>query len=229
MIRVIGVIGRKDTGKTGLIANILKNLNGMSVATVKNSHMDIDVDSQNTDSYKLKQLADTSIFVTNKGSAFYYDRMHLKDILAKLDCDLVIVEGFKEDLIELNIPKILVTEGGRGAELKDDQTIMVIDDFKYDIDEVTAQVLEKAIVPSYNLNCGHCGYNCKGFANLLALGEVKWNKCVMSTGLKLIVDGKTIPVNPFVSDVIKNTIKGIVGTLKGTENPETISIKIEKK
>jgi molybdopterin-guanine dinucleotide biosynthesis protein B len=51
----------------------------------------------------------------------------------------------------------------------------------------------------------------------------------MSTALTLIVDGKTIPVNPFVSDIIKNTIKGIVGTLKGTENPETISIKIEKK
>ena len=77
MIRVIGVIGRKDTGKTGLIADILKNMNGMSVATVKNSHMDIDVDSPNTDSYKLKQFADASVFVTNKGSAFYYDRMHV--------------------------------------------------------------------------------------------------------------------------------------------------------
>ncbi|WP_459201282.1 molybdopterin-guanine dinucleotide biosynthesis protein MobB [Methanococcus sp. CF] len=229
MIRVIGVIGRKDTGKTSLIANILENLNDMSVATVKNSHMDIDVDSKNTDSYLLKQFSDVSVFVTSKGSAFYYDRMHLKEILTKLDCDLVIVEGFKEDLIDLNIPKILVTEGGRGAELKDNQTIMVIDDFKYDINEVKTQVLEKAIVPSYNLNCGHCGYNCEVFAEKLASGEVKWTKCVMSSGLKLIVDGKTIPVNPFVSDVIKNTLKGIVGTLKGTENPETISIKIEKK
>ena len=49
----------------------------------------------------------------------------------------------------------------------------------------------------------------------------------MSTGLTLIVDGKTIPVNPFVSDIIKNTIKGMVGTLKGAENPESIYIKIE--
>jgi len=229
MTRVIGVIGRKDTGKTSLIADILKNLKGISFATVKNSHMDIDVDVPGTDSYKLKQLCDVSVLVTNKGSAFHYDKMKLKEILPKLDSDIVIVEGFKEELIELNISKILVTEGGRGTELQDPQTIMRIDDFKYDIEEVRNQVLEKAVVPSYNLNCGHCGYNCKTFTENVASGKIKWNKCVMSTGLTMIVDGKTIPVNPFVSDIIKNTLKGMVGTLKGAENPESIYIKIEKK
>ena len=99
MTRVIGVIGRKDTGKTSLIADILKNLKGISFATVKNSHMDIDVDVPGTDSYKLKQLCDVSVLVTNKGSAFHYDKMKLKEILPKLDTDIVIVEGFKEEFV----------------------------------------------------------------------------------------------------------------------------------
>ncbi|ABR54658.1 molybdopterin-guanine dinucleotide biosynthesis protein B [Methanococcus vannielii SB] len=231
MTRVIGVIGRKDTGKTNLIADILKNLKSenLSFATVKNSHMDIEVDVLGTDSHNLKKLSEVSVFVTKKGSAFYYDNMNLKNILAKIDCDILIVEGFKEELIELNIPKILVTRDGKGTELEDLQTVMRVDDFKYDIDEVKNKVLEKAVVPTYNLNCGYCGHNCKIFTEKVVAGVIKWDSCVMATGLKLVVDGKTIPLNPFVSEIIQNTLKGMIGTLKCAKNPKNISIKIEKK
>ncbi|AEH07036.1 molybdopterin-guanine dinucleotide biosynthesis protein B [Methanothermococcus okinawensis] len=229
-MRVIGVIGPKKSGKTTLICDILKRLKEMNinVATIKHSTHDVKVDREGTDSYKFKQCSNVSVIADNNKTAFFYDKMDLCDILPKLNNnDFVIVEGFKEQLKELNIPKILMVKEDEGSELWDSQTVMVIKDYNYNIDEVMEKVLEKSIVPTYNLNCGHCGYNCKIFVEKVVSGELKWNQCVASSGVEMVVNGKTIPMNPFVSDIIKNTLKGIVGSLKGADNPKTISINIK--
>lgn len=226
-MRVIGIIGLKDTGKTNLICDILKNLKDMDVATVKNTYKDIYIDKEGTDSYKHKQYSNVAVFSTNKQTAFFYDRLSLEEILSKLDNELVIIEGFKEQLKDLNIPKILIVKDDNGLDLEDSQTIMVIKDYKYDIDEVVKNVLEKAVVPTYNLNCGHCGHNCKIFVEKVVNEELRWDRCVLSNGIKITVNGKTIPANPFVSKIIKNAIKGIVSSLKGADDPKSISIIIE--
>jgi molybdopterin-guanine dinucleotide biosynthesis protein B len=228
-MRVIGVIGPKKSGKTTLICDILKELKkkGIDVATIKHSFHNVEVDREGTDSYAFKKYSNTTVFSTDTKTAFFYDDLDLYRILSKLDNELVIIEGFKEQLRELNIPKILMVKGDEGLELGDSQTVMVIKDYKYDIDEVVKNVLEKSVMPSYNLNCGHCGYNCKLFVEEVVDGNIKWNQCVLSEGVKLVVDGKTIPMNPFVSNIIKNTLKAIVSSLKGADNPKSISIKIE--
>jgi molybdopterin-guanine dinucleotide biosynthesis protein B len=228
-MRVIGVIGPKKSGKTTLICNILNELKkmGIDVATIKHSFHDVDIDREGTDSYLFKKSSNTTVLSTDSNTAFFYDGMDLHNILSKLDNELVIIEGFKEQLKELNIPKILMVRGDDGLEFGDSQTIMAIKDYQYDIDKVVELVLEKSIVPSFNLNCGHCGYNCKLFVEEVIDGNIQWDQCVLSKGVKLVVDGKIIPINPFVSTIIKNTLKAIVSSLKGAENPKNISIKIE--
>lgn len=48
-------------------------------------------------------------------------------------------------------------------------------------------------------------------------------------GLKLKVDGKSIPVNEFVEKMMKGTITGAVGALKGIKDDwKKIEIEIEK-
>ncbi|WP_292459649.1 molybdopterin-guanine dinucleotide biosynthesis protein B [Methanothermococcus sp.] len=230
-MRVIGVIGPKKSGKTTLICNILKKLKDMNidVAAVKHSFHDVEVDKEGTDSYNFKLYSNVSILADNSKTVFFYNKMNLYGILSKLNNEFVIIEGFKEQLKELNIPKILMVKGDEGSELLDSQTLMMIKDYNYNIDEVVEKVLEKSIVPTYSLNCGHCGYNCKLFVEKVISGELRWNQCVMATGVEMIVDGKTIPINPFVSQIIKNTLKGIISSLKGVDNePKNISINIKK-
>ncbi len=51
----------------------------------------------------------------------------------------------------------------------------------------------------------------------------------MSTNLKLKVDGKDIPLNEFVEQILSGTIVGAVSSLRGIkENWEKLEIEIQK-
>jgi molybdopterin-guanine dinucleotide biosynthesis protein B len=41
------------------------------------------------------------------------------------------------------------------------------------------------------------------------------------------VDGRTVPLKPFIRDFLLGSIKGMVRSLKGCEKPKKIEIKIE--
>ena len=139
--------------------------------------------------YKLKLFSNTTVFSTNKGTAFYRDKLSLEEILSKVDEDFVIVEGFKEELSKLNIPKIVLVKDNEGLELIDDHTIMVIKDYAYDVEDVLKLVLEKAIVPSFNLNCGHCGYDCKSFVSAVDIVKFGSSKYAVFGGfLRSLLD-----------------------------------------
>lgn len=44
--------------------------------------------------------------------------------------------------------------------------------------------------------------------------------------IEIEVNGKRVPLNPFVKKFIINTIKGIISSLRGVKDIKTISIKI---
>ncbi|XRO74728.1 molybdopterin-guanine dinucleotide biosynthesis protein B [Methanocaldococcus sp. 28A] len=229
-MRVIGVIGYKDSGKTTLIEEILKH-SDKKIAVIKHSGKDVEVDSEKTDTYRLSNAgAKVTVLSTDSKTVFFTGRRDLENILAELsnyDIDFVIIEGFKEALKRLNIPKIVMLKDKEGSELIDEHTAMVIEDYNYNIDDVLKIIYEKATIPTMNLNCKHCGYNCKTFVKAVVKGEAKWDDCVLAKGIKIIVDGKIIPAVPFVSKIVGNTIKAMVGSLKGVDNPKNIKIEID--
>jgi len=230
-VRVVGVIGPKNSGKTTLICDVLKVLRerGVEVATVKHSGHPVEIDREGTDTHRFKEYSNVSVFSDVRGkTTFFYRSMGLEEILSKLDSDLVIVEGFKEKLRELNIPKIVTVRDSEGREFIDSHTIMVVENMEYKVEDVVREILNKSVIPTYNLNCGHCGYNCREFVERLIRGELNWKDCVLSTDVELVVNGKTVPLNPFVSKIIKNTLGGLVSSLKGVENPRDISIRIKR-
>jgi molybdopterin-guanine dinucleotide biosynthesis protein B len=147
--------------------------------------------------------------------------------LFNYDVDFVIIEGFKEALKRLNIPKIVMLRDGEGSDLIDEHTAMVIENCNYNINDVLKVIYEKATIPTMNLNCKHCGYNCKTFVKAVVEGEAKWDDCVLAKGVKIIVDGKIIPAVPFVSKIVGNTIKAMIETLKGVDNPKIIKVEID--
>jgi hypothetical protein len=46
--------------------------------------------------------------------------------------------------------------------------------------------------------------------------------------VKLKVNGKTIPLNPYVNSVFGNVIAGLVSTLKNTPEPEKVELTLLK-
>jgi len=231
-LRVVGVVGPKNSGKTTLICEVLRVLKekGLKVAVVKHSGHPVEVDREGSDTHRFQRYADITVLSDVKGrTTFFYGTLDLEGILSKLEADLVIVEGFKEKLKELNIPKIVTVRDGEGRELVDSHTFMVVENMKYNREDVVKEILNKSVVPTYNLNCGHCGYNCREFVERLIRGELSWRDCALSTEVELVVDGRRIPLNPFVSKVVKNTLVGMVSSFKGVKNPGSVLIRIKKK
>ena len=62
---------------------------------------------------------------------------------------------------------------------------------------------------------------------LVNLAEKKVLKAARAqAGTELIVNGRRVPMLPFVKDIIENAVRGMVVSLKGCENPQDIKLTI---
>ena len=103
-MKIIGVVGWKDTGKTTLIEKLIKefNLRNLMVSTIKHSHHNVSLDRQGTDSFRhfnagAKETilaSDTKWIKFSKTISEYESSL---DFLFKqiMPVDIIIVEGFK--------------------------------------------------------------------------------------------------------------------------------------
>ncbi|KXA91108.1 hypothetical protein AKJ57_02485, partial [candidate division MSBL1 archaeon SCGC-AAA259A05] len=159
----------------------------------------------------------------------------LDDLLRSLmDLDFVILEGFKN--IE-NMARIVVASDEKEAEeLGDEFTIGFVGNDKngenvFELNDVSAiadLVERKSVMYVGGLDCGSCGYSsCREFVLSSVEGKAQTDECEALKGpVYLSIDGKRIPLKPFVKDLISNTITGIVSSLKDTGGNK-IEIKVE--
>ncbi|GAB1361453.1 hypothetical protein MASR1M32_06890 [Rhodobacter sp.] len=104
-MRVYGVMGWKNSGKTGLMERLVAEITGrgFTVSTVKHVHHDVDLDIPGKDTHR-HRLAGASETVLASAHRFAIMREHrgpepsLTEILARLaPVDLILVEGYKRD------------------------------------------------------------------------------------------------------------------------------------
>jgi molybdopterin-guanine dinucleotide biosynthesis protein B len=104
-MRVYGVIGWKNSGKTSLMERLVADVSrrGFSVSTVKHVHHEVDLDQPGKDTYRHRQAgarevvlasADRlAIMVEHRGP-----EPELPAVLARMaPVDLILVEGYKRD------------------------------------------------------------------------------------------------------------------------------------
>lgn len=104
-MRVYGVMGWKNSGKTGLMERLVAEITGrgFTVSTVKHVHHDVDLDIPGKDTFRHRAAGATE---TVLASAHRFALMHehrgpepeLPAILSRLaPVDLILVEGYKRD------------------------------------------------------------------------------------------------------------------------------------
>lgn len=105
-MRLYGIVGWKNAGKTGLMERLVAEIcgRGFSVSTVKHAHHVFDVDQPGKDSYRHRTAGATEVLLASRKR---YALMHelraedepaLEALLAKLaPVDLVLIEGYKRD------------------------------------------------------------------------------------------------------------------------------------
>ena len=213
-MKIVSIVGKKNTGKTSLTVKVISELTkrGYNVASIKHSHHSIEMDKENTDTWKHKQAG--SNLVVGVGSTTFFNakaEYDLNRILYLLkhfdDFDFVIIEGYKN----YNYPKIITS-----PEVRDEYTIKEVDSFTIDENGVNelADLIEKRghdIVDTLFAN--NCGFNNgETIAKEIREGNLKVED-LDNVHSYLSIDDKVVGLNRFVSDYLKQNILGVVNTL----------------
>jgi molybdopterin-guanine dinucleotide biosynthesis protein B len=215
VIPIVSIVGKSDSGKTTLIEKLLPELTrrGYRIATVKHDIHGFEVDREGKDSWRHKQAgAHTVVISSPKKVALIRDvetDLTLEEIREKLiqDVDLILSEGYKKDVQ----PKIEIFRKEKHKQLlctKEDNLVAIVSNKKF-----------KVGVSCFFLD------DIKGVADFI---EKKYLQSEMEGGVLLKVDGKKIPMTPFVKSFVTRTIKGMLSSLKGCGTPRQIEIQIEE-
>ncbi|WP_406535187.1 molybdopterin-guanine dinucleotide biosynthesis protein B [Methanobrevibacter sp.] len=213
-MKIVSIVGKKNTGKTSLSVKVISELTkrGYNVASIKHSHHSIEMDKENTDTWKHKQAGANLVVGVGSTTFFNARKEHdLNRILYLLkhfdDFDFVIIEGYKS----YNYPKIITS-----PEVRDEYTIKEVDSFTIDEDGITelADLIETRghdIVDTLFAN--NCGFNNgEAIASEIRNGNLSVND-LDETSSYLSIDEHVVGLNRFVSDYLKQNVIGIVNTL----------------
>ena len=213
-MKIVSIVGKKNTGKTSLTVKVIEELTrrGYNVASVKHSHHSIEMDKENTDTWKHKQAG--ANLVVGVGSTTFFNarqEMDLNRILFLIkhvdEYDFVIIEGYKS----YNYPKIITS-----PDVRDEYTIKEVDSFTIDEDGVKelADLIEQRghdIVDTLFAN--NCGFN-NGEAIAAEIRKGNLGVGDLDETLSyLSIDGHVVGLNHFVSDYLKQSVMGVINTL----------------
>jgi len=195
---IISFVGHSNSGKTTLIEQVVRILSrkGYRVGVLKHTHGAIKADRRGTDTDRFRlagagisSITDDKLLVRFEKAAGHRPKNIVRALSRELD--LLIVEGYKKE----HFPKVLFSDELKAVSLKG----------------IIATVGRK------KLSSGKVRH----FAPSKISDIAMWlERDVIIPGKKIRqvvieVDGKRLPLNDFVAEIIKETIRGALGTLKG--------------
>jgi molybdopterin-guanine dinucleotide biosynthesis protein B len=239
MIRVLSVTGFHKAGKTRIVVSIVRELTkrGYLVGTVKHiPEKDFTIDQPGKDTWAHAKAGAKLVVSMAPGEVAKVEKCSAKieEVLQGLQgLDFIIIEGFKAFSGPAKI--VVAKTEGEAKKLIDKFTIacvgaecLSVPTFSFEQVKGLVDLVEQKAYPlTFNLNCGHCGFDsCEDFAVAVVSGKRRWNGCVSSLGrFSLTVDGKSVPLNPFTQKILEGAIKGMLSSLKGTKG-DKIEIKV---
>jgi molybdopterin-guanine dinucleotide biosynthesis protein MobB len=215
MPQIISIVGKPRSGKTTLLQGLIAELKqrDLRVATIKHSTHEFKLDSPGKDSWLLAQ-AGSELVVFNSPQSLAYIRKVDKEVnldelshLVGEDFDIVLTEGYTKE----RCPKIEVHRRQQGSDLISplEELIAIASDEPLDTS-----------LPQYALD------DFKGLAELI---EDRMQARRGETEVSLFADGKSVPLNPFVKELIARTLLGMSSALKGLAKASKLDISVRIK
>lgn len=105
-MKLYGVTGWKNSGKTGLVERLVAELTarGLRVSTIKHAHHSFDVDHPGRDSYRHRDAGAQEVLLSSRNRIALMTELRgaeepsLEALLTRLaPVDLVLIEGYKRD------------------------------------------------------------------------------------------------------------------------------------
>lgn len=107
-MRLFGIAGRSGSGKTTLMEKLLPRLTGrgLRVSVLKHTHHDFDIDRPGKDSFRHREAGASEVLLAGGSRWVLMNELRscpeptLAEYVAHFSpCDLVLVEGFKQEAI----------------------------------------------------------------------------------------------------------------------------------
>ena len=231
---------RSSEGKTTvgvLLVDELRRL-GVSVGVVKHSVHGVDVADK--DSAKYMAQGPSYVVVASKDEVGVFRKGlgdDLKEVLKELPPKptVIIVEGYKnakvgkviavvkdvnelKELMNIVNGEILAVITLSALDLGAIGGVKVFD--LRDISELAKLVRDDALNEILNVlprtDCGMCSFgSCLSLANAVLRGEALLSDCPVLSDVSVIIDGKPLPLKPFVKSVVKALSTSLLSVLKG--------------
>lgn len=105
-MKLYGVVGWKNAGKTGLMERLVREIagRGLSVSTIKHAHHSFDVDHPGKDSHRHREAGAREVLLASRNRwALMHERRGdpeptLDELVSHMTpVDLVLIEGYKRD------------------------------------------------------------------------------------------------------------------------------------
>lgn len=221
-------------GKTRVAGEVVKELKtrGYRLGVIKHCSSGVSLEVKDTSKY-IANGADV-VVATSPGLAVVYlpgFSELLEAALSLVNAPIVIVEGYRgsslgeavlvargeEDLRELlkivSNPVAAVTH----TTVANPPENMVL--FRVGEERELAKYLEDRALEFFHQqtprrDCGYCGYaSCRELVLAYLKGYSNW--CPVVSGVEVFVNGFSVPLNPFVKNIVKSTIDGMLRALKG--------------
>jgi len=225
-MRAVNIVGFKNTGKTTLCVELLRELAalGVDAAALKFTHQ-ATLDKPGTDTAKLFEASPVVAAIGGSESAlFWRAKKSLADMLPLLGREMLVVEGGKSLAV---MPRIVIAQseaqarelsagaGGLALAVYGPGGVDGIPAVR-DVQELARMVSERAfLLPG--LDCGACGRtDCRALAVQIVAGEASASECAAQAGeMSITVNGAPLPLNPFVARIFRAGITAMLRELKG--------------
>ncbi|MFH0872086.1 MAG: molybdopterin-guanine dinucleotide biosynthesis protein B [bacterium] len=213
MIPIISIVGRSGSGKTTLLEALIPLLRarGYRVGTVKHGSHGFHLDQEGKDSWRHAQAGAEVAAVSTPEGLGIFQRLGREKSLEELmnsylsDMDLILAEGYKSEAR----PKVEVHRSQIGGGLltsKQEGLLAVVSDVPLAVE-----------VPLFPLD------DSKPLADFL---EEKFLSRREREQVQLLIDGRRIPLNPFVQDLFRSMLPAMVAPLKGIGPFSRLSLRL---
>lgn len=236
MVKGVVLAGYKNSGKTTLAIDLCNYFNSKGIKTGVVKFVHHSLDKEGTDTEKISKAAFCVVGLSDEETSIVWKKKSfLIDVIPLMKVDVLLIEGGRDEINYM--PRIILPKEEKEIEeLDNGLSLAVWGEFEHskilcvkDVKELGELILSKGFMLP-NINCGDCGReNCYELAKEIVLGKASVEECksLAPEGVEVKINDQPMALNPFVSAIVENTIKGLLSCLKGYSPGSDISIKIK--
>ena len=248
-MKAVAVNGLSGSGKTTVCEALISGLRrrGYKVGSVKEIHFQgfaIDPDpATNTRRHRAAGADPVTARGLYETDVLYGTKLPIEEILRHYDHDFVILEGVSDcnvlsivtahtvEEVEQHLDERTGAVSGVVANLgvKEVYGLPVFNALQEP--ESLVDFVEKrafAPLPSFDPECcSACGRSCRELTGLVVQQKAKREDCLLwRPEVELLVDGAAVPMVPFVQNILRNAVLGVVKELRGFKAGSRIEVRL---